>query len=340
MKFSYVIGNPPYHKENGRKKIAIYDDFIVGLTGNDAISDKVCLITPDGFIKGGEQLESLRNHMIETKHLTNVEFHQDAVFNDASVNAAITLFNNKIQTNTIQKTIIYENKKYEKGLLNWKHREVVIDETKYKILDLFSSKCYTDNNMSLIIPSIRAFYLEFNSKCYKENIEKFSKTKKEGQIKCLVGDKQDFYYIYLNEQFKYNSSTSEPLTFSISTNQLNKYKVAFAKAGSIKDKPMTTYILLPNEVCINKFIFISLDTYEEAINAEKYFNSKFYRAGLASKMTSWNMYAQWHSNIPIQDFTNNSDIDWSKSSHEIDLQLYKKYNFTEEEIQAIEEYIK
>jgi hypothetical protein len=41
--------------------------------------------------------------------------------------------------------------------------------------------------------------------------------------------------------------------------------------------------------------------------------------------------------VPLQDFTKNSDIDWSKSISEIDQQLYKKYNLSEEEIKFIEE---
>ncbi len=38
-----------------------------------------------------------------------------------------------------------------------------------------------------------------------------------------------------------------------------------------------------------------------------------------------------------QDFTENSDIDWSKSISEIDQQLYKKYQLSQEEIDFIEE---
>lgn len=38
-----------------------------------------------------------------------------------------------------------------------------------------------------------------------------------------------------------------------------------------------------------------------------------------------------------QDFTENSDIDWSKSISEIDQQLYKKYGLSKEEIDFIEE---
>jgi hypothetical protein len=42
----------------------------------------------------------------------------------------------------------------------------------------------------------------------------------------------------------------------------------------------------------------------------------------------------------MQDFTTNSDIDWSQSIPEIDKQLYKKYGLSEDEIQYIESTIK
>ena len=38
----------------------------------------------------------------------------------------------------------------------------------------------------------------------------------------------------------------------------------------------------------------------------------------------------------MQDFSGKSDIDWFKLIHEIDLQLYRKYNLSNGEIQFIE----
>ena len=38
----------------------------------------------------------------------------------------------------------------------------------------------------------------------------------------------------------------------------------------------------------------------------------------------------------MQDFTSNSDIDWTKSIAEIDQQLYKKYGLSDDEINFIE----
>lgn len=44
--------------------------------------------------------------------------------------------------------------------------------------------------------------------------------------------------------------------------------------------------------------------------------------------------------VPLQDFTDDSDIDWSQSIHSIDQQLYKKYGLSEDEIAFIEKNVK
>lgn len=44
--------------------------------------------------------------------------------------------------------------------------------------------------------------------------------------------------------------------------------------------------------------------------------------------------------VPLQDFTVNSDLDWSKSIPEIDQQLYAKYGLSAAEIEFIESMIK
>ena len=115
--------------------------------------------------------------------------------------------------------------------------------------------------------------------------------------------------------------------------------MVFPKAGQVVKKPLSTMILAPYEIFTEKYLCIFADSENEARNVEKYFNCKFYRAGLASKMTSWIMMRGWHGNIPVQDFTNSSDIHWDSSSGDIDKQLYKKYGLREDEIKKIESYI-
>ena len=82
------------------------------------------------------------------------------------------------------------------------------------------------------------------------------------------------------------------------------------------------------------------DTEQEAQNLLKYIKSKFARTMLGVlKVTQDNPPKTWKY-VPLQDFTSSSDIDWTKSVHEIDLQLYDKYGLTAEERNFIETNVK
>ncbi|MEC5379233.1 restriction endonuclease, partial [Staphylococcus hominis] len=125
---------------------------------------------------------------------------------------------------------------------------------------------------------------------------------------------------------------------------LLKYKVLLAKSngsGSFGERLTEPVIASPFEGHTQTFISIGkFDTQYEATAVAKYIKTKFLRALLGTlKVTQDNKKASW-SNIPLQDFTNYSDIDWLKSISEIDQQLYKKYNLSENEIKFIEENVK
>ncbi len=53
------------------------------------------------------------------------------------------------------------------------------------------------------------------------------------------------------------------------------------------------------------------------------------------KITQDNTVAKWRM-VPLQEFTSNSDIDWSKSIPDIDQQLYRKYGLSQDEINFVE----
>ena len=89
--------------------------------------------------------------------------------------------------------------------------------------------------------------------------------------------------------------------------------------------------------------FISIgetDNEAEAKAILAYVKTKFARAMLSIlKVTQNNAKPTWKY-VPLQDFTSSSDIDWTKSVHEIDLQLYDKYGLTKEERDFIETHVK
>ena len=79
---------------------------------------------------------------------------------------------------------------------------------------------------------------------------------------------------------------------------------------------------------------------QSAMNLSKYCSTKFVRFLHSLAKASQDATAKTYKFVPLQDFTTNSDIDWSKSISEIDHQLYKKYNLREEEIAFVESMIK
>lgn len=125
---------------------------------------------------------------------------------------------------------------------------------------------------------------------------------------------------------------------------LVKYKVIVPRAngnGIISDVLSSPIVLEPNEAYTQTFIGIgAFDTKKEAENALKYIKSKFARALLSIlKVDQHNEKDTWKK-IPLQNFKGDSDIDWSKSIHEIDLQLYRKYGLSAEEVAFIETNVK
>ena len=68
----------------------------------------------------------------------------------------------------------------------------------------------------------------------------------------------------------------------------------------------------------------------------KYIKSKFARMMLSAlKKTQHTTSRKWKK-VPIQDFTENGSIDWTKPIADIDQQLYRKYGLDEDDIGFIE----
>jgi hypothetical protein len=124
-------------------------------------------------------------------------------------------------------------------------------------------------------------------------------------------------------------------------NNIDFYKVFIPKSmgsGTFGETLSQPLIGNPGSTSTPTYLRIGMFVNElEAENCSKYIKSKFTRAILGiKKVTQDNPVPVWE-NIPLQDFTEKSDIDWSKSISEIDQQLYKKYKLTNEEIAFIEE---
>lgn len=148
-------------------------------------------------------------------------------------------------------------------------------------------------------------------------------------IKVLGVSNNKRIYKYVNKKY-------------IETNHQNlyKYKVivpANNGSGAIGEVLSTPLIGTPLIGYTQTFIgFGAFDCIELADNAMKYIKSKFTRCMLGVLKVTQNGKKDTWKYVPLQDFTSSSDIDWSQSIADIDKQLYKKYNLSDDEINFIE----
>ena len=130
---------------------------------------------------------------------------------------------------------------------------------------------------------------------------------------------------------KYNTFVSHAISGNVGrVDSMGQQKI-FGKHG----------ILKPNEACSDTYLVIgNFNTIDEAVNCDKYLCSKFARLLVLMRLKSTIMSPKVFTDVPLQDFTSSSDIDWTQSIQDIDKQLYKKYNLSKEEIDYIERTIK
>ncbi|AJI57595.1 hypothetical protein LA02_999 [Francisella philomiragia] len=128
---------------------------------------------------------------------------------------------------------------------------------------------------------------------------------------------------------------------------ISKFKVFVPYANNIgtelNDDNLNAFIGIPNTICTESYIVVGADLgldAESAKNLCRYFMTQFVRFMHSILKVSQHGTSKTYKFVPLQDFTQNSDIDWSKSIEEIDKQLYKKYNLNKKEIEFIESMIK
>lgn len=126
--------------------------------------------------------------------------------------------------------------------------------------------------------------------------------------------------------------------------KLDKYKVLVPKStgsGIIGETISTPVIGTPGMGHTRSFRSIgAFDSIGEAECLLTYIKTKFARSMLGTLKSTQDMPPKVFSNVPLQDFTSDSDIDWTKSIAEIDQQLYAKYDLSNDEIAFIEEKVK
>lgn len=349
MKFDVVIGNPPFQEGmDDTSDKPLYNYF---MDASYLLADKVCLITKGAFLfNAGSTSKKWNQKMLTDKHLKVIYYEQDVkkIFPSVGFKGGVAI------------TYHDESKIFgEIGTF-----------TEYTELNLILSKVMRKSTsyLSEIVYSPESYKL--TNLLYEEHpeIKTMTKTNKNGKVVSLIsrGHEHDMTTnIFDNLPFIFvdNVDNSKKKYIQILGRQNNmrvfkwvkkeyikphdnlyKWKIFFAKsngAGKFGEMLSDPVIAKPEIGTNQSFISIgAFNTEYEATSLVKYIKSKFLRALLGVlKVTQDNKKSTW-SKVPLQDFTQSSDIDWSKSIPEIDQQLYAKYGLSEDEINFIETKVK
>lgn len=331
MKFDVVIGNPPYTVNVGKIKdnygIPLYDKFVE--MSKQISPSYISMIIPSRWMTGGRGLGEFRKRMLADTHIKYMKDFATSrdCFDNVDIPGGVSYF-------------LWDAK--FQGYCEFVR--VAMGKTFSRKRDLNQYTMFLRENELLTII---------------EKVNKISKSNISGWISSQTPFGFTTTYRGKSERFSHALSlhTSRGVSYvaleEVTRNKewIPLYKVIFSKAtcehAGQPDKNgryrilSFSAILGPNEVCSQSYLVGGVFVDErQAANYLSYLKTRFVRALIFPTIASQDLSHERFMFVPMQDFTSDSDINWSKSIAEIDAQLYVKYGLTDEEIAFIESIIR
>ena len=338
MKFDAVVGNPPYQEnisDTGENSSLSKQLFPLFIKNSILLNARfVSLITPSRWFTGNAQDKSfirLREFIRDNNHIQKIVCYKNEkeIFNSVEIKGGVSYF-------------LYNNN--------------YIGKAEFITCDNGTRETYSrnlfENGLDVIISDAKA--LPIISKVMVRNFvpitsistgrNPFGIIGKESVVQKVSAEKGSFGLCEL--RCKANTIRFiKPCEIKKNIELFNCYKVFISKSAgnpnSDKNVIGIPYVGGKQTACTDSLFTIGMfDNMTETRNLQRYIKTKFLRYLVSILKTSQNVTQIVYGYVPIQDFTSQSDIDWSKSISNIDSQLYKKYGLSEDEITFIEEEIK
>ena len=326
MKFKAIVGNPPYQVMDGGAGVSavpVYNLFVD--IAKQVKPSYISMIMPARWYAGGKGLDDFRERMLHDNSMKKIVDYFDStdVFPGIDLSGGVCYFlrdsGHQGDCSIISHRMGVTNS-LVRLLLTHGDNFIRFNEAVSTI-----NKVATDPelNFSKLVSIRKPFGIATNQKIYN--------SPKNGFVEIFAYPKNGYI------------SSSE---ISNNANWINLYKVYISYAyGERGDFPYFAigkpFLGKPNTCCSETYLVINPSASEDIVlNTAKYLRTRFLRFMVLLKKNTQHATSKVYTLVPMQDFTANSDIDWSKSIEEIDAQLYAKYNLSKDEIAFIESMIK
>lgn len=340
LKFDVIIGNPPYQEMDGGAQASaspIYHHFVN--LAKELNPELVSFIMPTRWYVGGKGLDDFREEMLNDIHLR--ELHDwltpEDIFPNTNIRGGVCYFlrdENYDNSQDLTRVVTYENNKIIEDVFRpMKIEGVDIFIRDGKAIPILT-KVLPDKDAELIFNYIsvrKPFGIESNI----IKTDKFRPTNSDlsSPIICY-GKSKAIGYMERDE-------------VEVRSQWIDLWKVFTPRANNVgtelSDDNLNTFVGEPKTICTEAYMVIGVELGLDKVSANNlstYMTTKFTRYLHSLSKGSHDAAAKTYRFIPLQDFTDGSDIDWSVSVKEVDKQLYKKYGLSVDEINHIESKIK
>ena len=329
MKFNAVVSNPPY--QVGVNKEPLYHHFIsIGME----IGDLGTLIHPGRFLfNAGKTPKAWNQKMLNDEHFKVVKYWKksDEVFDavDIKGGVAVTMWDKQNVIGPIGTFVLHDElrtiQEKVESLGEESFSKLVYSRDLYQLTELFYKE-----NPELEGRQSKGHRFDLGTTAFSLFPEVFSDEKPAGDGYALVVGRANDTRIakWIKKEY-----LKLPDNFE-------SYKVVVPKSngsGHFGESLSSPFVAAPFHA--QNTTFLSIGKFDSIFEAEaclKYIKTKFVRCMLGIlKVTQDNPKSVW-SKVPLQNFTQQSGINWDLSIPELDAALYQKYNLTQDEIDFIE----
>lgn len=329
MKFNAVVSNPPY--QVGVNKEPLYHHFIsIGME----IGDLGTLIHPGRFLfNAGKTPKAWNQKMLNDEHFKVVKYWKksDEVFDavDIKGGVAVTMWDKQNVIGPIGTFVLHDElrtiQEKVESLGEESFSKLVYSRDLYQLTELFYKE-----NPELEGRQSKGHRFDLGTTAFSLFPEVFSDEKPAGDGYALVVGRENDTRIakWIKKEY-----LKLPDNFE-------SYKVVVPKSnGSGHFGESLSSPFVAAQFHAQNTTFLSIGKFDSIFEAEaclKYIKTKFVRCMLGIlKVTQDNPKSVW-SKVPLQNFTQQSGINWDLSIPELDAALYQKYNLTQDEIDFIE----
>lgn len=318
MKFDVIIGNPPYQLSDGgfgTSAAPIYHKFVE--QAKKLQPRYLSMIIPARWFSGGKGLDEFRDGMLKDNRIREIHDFPDAtdVFPGVQIKGGVCYFIWKRDERGLCKVVNYSKNGTVSALERPLKEENADTFIRYNraVTILKKVKSKNENSLKTLISSRKPFGL---ATTYRGNEKSF----------------RNAVLLYQNGGVAY-VAPSELLN---NQHLVDKYKAFVPPLGSGSDSfphPIIGKPFLgePNTACTETYLVAGcFENRKEALNLVKYLTTRFLRFLVLLNKPTQHATSKVYQFVPIQNFKET----WT------DEKLYKKYDFTDEEILYIESLIR